>query len=720
MKKTIEYKGISRRGFLATAGGLTIGITAYALAPRLGFGSKEEDWVKKEINAWVHLQSNGEMTIFSPAAEMGQGSLTALPVIFAEEMDADWSKVRIEQSPSDPEIFGMKGFRGGKMMLTVGSFTVKRYFDQLRQAGAQARYVLLHSVAQAWGVKLDELRTESGKVYHDAKGKKIAYGDILEFLQIPDPIPEIPAEKLKNPQDFKLIGSILPRNDIPAKVDGSAQFAIDLQVPGMVYGVIERGKVHGAKPTLQNEAAMRAKSGLVDLVELDYGIGIVAESIEQALNLKKELKIDWSEDTLARKHDSQQAFQTYAKIASGAQKGRILNESGNFNNAKRKAAKTYQADFKNDYVYHAQMEPLNAIASVTDQGIEIWAGSQGPGFVAGAVAEAMGIEASQVTFHQQLLGGGLGRRSLHDYIIEACKLSKGVGKPVKLIWTREDDLQYGHYRPLSLQRMQATVDEQGDLTGFSHTIVGDGSNLIASGARNDYYDIPNQHLELRSQKNGIRLKHWRAVGHGPNKFAIEAFIDEIAYGQGIDPLSFRQKLMHKSPKALATLNKAAEMANWGSKPPKDRARGMAFLERSGSLATGICEISLDEQSGKIKVHRFWVAVDAGIIVQPDNVVAQIEGGIIMGIGSVLSEQITIVDGEVQQSNFHDYHLMRMIDIPDEIEVSLIDSIEAPQGVGETGTPLVACAIANAFFALTGKNLRHMPFSPERVQAALAS
>ena len=367
------------------------------------------------------------------------------------------------------------------------------------------------------------------------------------------------------------------------------------------------------------------------------------------------------------------------------------------------------------------MEPLNAVVQVAEDGqrAEVWVGSQNGPSDKSNVAEILGIDPAAVTVHQCYLGGGLGRRSRGDYSMECAQLAKEVAPaPVKLLWTREDDLTYGMYRPLSLQRLVATTDQSGKLTSLAHYIVGDGSNLLASGIKNDFYDIPNQHHELRLQEEGIRIKHWRAVGHGPNKFAIECMMDEMALDQGIDPIAFRRTLMHNAPRALATLEKAAEMANWDTPPADGRARGVAFIERSGTLSTGICEISLDESTGVIKVHHFWSAHDAGVVIQPDNVIAQIEGGIVMGISSVLKEQLTIVNGEAQQSNFHDYPILRMNEIPESIETVFLDSDAAPEGVGESGTPLVAGAVANAFAKLTGKRLRHLPFTPERVLAAL--
>ena len=711
---------IKRRDFLKVGGGLTLGITAMAAFPGFVRTPKEGmATIGSQLTAWVHIQPDGKITILNPAAEMGQGSMTALPVIIAEELDADWSQVSIENAPPDVETYGLERWGGRKIMLTVGSFTVSGYYDSLRQAGAQARYILLHGASKLWEVPLAELSTEPSKIVHQASGKKIGYGEIISQVEPPKDFPsDIP---LKDPSDFRLIGSVIPRFDIPSKVTGEATFAMDIQLPDMRYGVIERGKVHGASPTLENESQILALDGVEAIVPLEYGIGIVATSLSQALEAKKQLKISWSNSTASQGHNSQQLFDAYKQIASDSgKKGEILTQEGDIEKAFQIATQTYEADYHNDYVYHAQMEPLNAIASVASDGksVEVWAGTQAAGSLAPSVAKVLGIAPSEVNFHPQYLGGGLGRRSLHDYVIESVHLSDAVKKPVKLMWTRQDDLQYGHYRPLSLQRMKAGVDEKGNITGFSHTIVGDGSNLLASGAKNAFYTIPNQHLELRTQQNGIRLKHWRSVGHGPNKFAIESFIDEVATGQGKDPVEFRRTLMRNNPRALATLNRAAEMAVWNKPVKEGRGRGVAFGERSGALVTGICEISLDREKGKIQVHHFWMAVDAGTIVQPDNAIAQLEGGILMGMSSVLQEQLTIVNGEVQQSNFHDYSLLRMNDIPESIEIALISSSEAPEGIGEGSLPIVGGAIANAFADLTGKRLRHMPFTSERVKEVL--
>ena len=722
--KTMSPMG--RRQFLKSSGGVALFITASGLLPNIlsctDSKGVERQLTKHDVTAWVRITEDGQITIYNPAAEMGQGSMTSLPLVFAEEMDADWSKVHVEFSPQEADIYGSPGWQPGtKLMFTVGSRTTNSYYSVMRKAGAQARYVLLHSAAAHWQVPIGELTTGPSEVIHEKSDKKIGYGALVAYLAMPETLPDFSETGLKDPKDFRLIGSQIPRTEIPEKVDGSALFAIDLRLPNMVYGVLERGALHGATPTLTNEEDILAMEGVLKVVPFDYAIGVVANTLEAALSAKKALAIQWG-DAQAKGFNSQDIYPTYAKMASAPEKGKTVNELGDVDRAWRTAAKTYEADFKNDYVYHAQMEPLNAIVQVAQDGqsAEVWVGSQqGPDTKLG-IPNLLGIPHEAVKVNLQYLGGGFGRRSMNDFVVECGSLAQAMSpQPVKLVWTREDDVTYGCFRPLTLQRLKVSTDAQGTLTGFSHCVVGDGGNLVASGARNDHYAIPNQWVEWREASHGVRLKHWRSVGHGPNKFAIEAMLDEVAHDQGVDPIALRRKLMVNATRALATLEKVAEISDWNAPLPEGRAKGVAFVEH-GSLGTGVCEISVDRTSGTIKVHRFWIALDAGVVIQPDNVKAQMEGGVIMGISSVLKEQITVVDGQVQQSNYNDYQLLRMQEVPDSIETVILSSAEHPEGVGETATPMVAGAIANAFLRLTGKRLRHLPFTPERVLAVLNS
>ena len=714
----------SRRTFLKTAGaGLSFAVVFGAVGVKT-FSAQAGSHIRQStFGAWVTISTDGSILILNPSAEMGKGSMTALPVIIAEEMDADWAQVRIEHAPIEPDVYGRSWRPGGPgTMMTVGSRAVSGYFTKLRTVGAQIRRVLLENVARAWNVPLAELTTEPSTVVHAASGRRISYGEVAAFAEAPAELPDIDEAQLKSPRDFRLIGHSVPRHDIPPKTDGSAQYAMDVHVPGMLYAMVARSPVHNGRPASFNEAEIRAMPGIMTTVPLEHGIGVIGATIETVIKAREALNIEWKKGAEAEGFDSQAALADYAALAGGDRaQARSVSQQGDATTILRQAAQRYEADFFSDHVYHAQMEPLNAVVSVNEagDGAVVWVGTQAPWNARRAAAGALGVSPERITLHPCYLGGGFGRRSNSDYVVEAVHLSNAVKRPVKLMWTREDDLQYGQFRPMNLQRMAAGVDDQGRIVAWTHCVVGDGAGLLTSGAEIPFYDIPHQNIELCTVRHGIRLKHWRAVGHGFNKFAIEAFIDEVAAGQGVDPYQFRRRLMHREPRALKVLDTVAEMANWGRALPEERAHGIAFGERSGSLAAGVAEISLDEARGTIRVHRFWCAVDGGIIVQPDNARAQIEGGIVTGLSSVLFERITLKDGKVEQSNFHDYPLLRMSDMP-EIEVQFAASYEAPSGLGEASLPVTGGAVANAFAALTGKRLHHLPFSPDRVRAVLGA
>lgn len=731
MSDIAKSNHISRRKFVGALGGGTLFlVTAWKMVPNWMIDDQGESLKYgsgiggEKISVWVHIHEDDQITIYNPSSEMGQGSMTALAVIIAEELDADWSKVTIDQSPADPKIYGAGwGGRGRKSMITVGSRTVASYYESLRQAGAQARYVLLSNVADKWGVPISELRTEPNVVFHDASDKRMSYGQIATFAKPMENPPVIPEDQLKHPNDFRLIGKAAPRFDIPPKCNGEAEYAIDVKVPNMVFGVISRSPVYGARPTLLNEQEILDVSGVVNIVKLDHGIGLVTETLELALKTKPKLQIQWSKGNTADKFTSEEALGSYGQVAADPSfRGNVIAEKGNTAAALKNGAKTYSSDYINDFVYHAQMEPLNAVVSVSQDGqsAKVWAGTQAPGNARNAVAQELGVDVSKVEFIRNYLGGGFGRRSASDSIIEAVQLAKVIKRPLKLIWTREDDLQYGMFRPMSLQRMQASVDGSGKITAWKHVMVGTGNNLMASGAETQFYGIPNQHIEVRNIDHGVRTKHWRAVGHGPNKFAIEAFVDEIAADQNIDPYAFRMGLMKEFPRAQQVLKTVVDMAAWETPSASGRAKGLAFAERSSSLGACVCEISVDAAKGRIVVHHIWAALDAGVVVQPDNAIAQMEGALLMGMGSVLKESVSFKNGRVEQSNYHDYSILRINEVPDHIEVKLIPSTERPTGIGESGIPLIGGAIANAFFRLTGKKIKHMPFNPDRVKAVLNS
>jgi isoquinoline 1-oxidoreductase beta subunit len=717
---TIAIKGpdVSRRGVLAGLGGMSFclafggGVTLLTEA--------QASTGAHQIGSWVRIAPDGIITILSAGAEMGQGSMTSLPAIVAEEMDADWSKVVIEWAPADKANYGYV-IGGNRMMWIVGSRAVMLYYDQLRMAGAQVRKVLLANAAEKWGVDAASLKTEPSVVVHPASGRRMSYGEIAASGKVPATLPTVDKSELKQKSEFRLIGKSVPRRDIPAKVNGTAQYAIDVRLPGMVYASTLHSPVHNTAPESWNDAEIKGMPGVIGTVKLANGVAVVADRFERAKTARDALKVTWKKGKAEGFNSEQALEQEYAKVhGDPAAQKTTIDSKGDAAAAFASAAKTYKAEYRSDFGYHAQMEPLNAVARFNDAGdkVEIWEGSQAPDVSRAAVARALGFKEDQVDFHQCYMGGGFGRRTMGDYASEAALTAREVKRPVKLIWTREEDVAQGMLRPQAFQCLEAALDGSGKVVGWRHCVVGDGGVLLHTGIKPIYYAIPNQFIERRGISHGIKLKHWRAVGHVFNVYAIEAFVDQMAADQGMDPLAFRLQRMSITPKARECFETVAQMCDWTAKRPEGRALGLSVSERSGSVGAGVAEISLDRASGKIRVHKAWLAVDGGTVVQPAAARANLESGIIHGISSVLHERATVKDGKVEQSNFHDYTLMRMSDVPEEMTVKFIDVDTRPTGLGEIGNPWVAAAIANGFHKLTGKRLYHMPFTPERVLAAL--
>jgi isoquinoline 1-oxidoreductase beta subunit len=483
----------------------------------------------------------------------------------------------------------------------------------------------------------------------------------------------------------------------------------------MLYGFINRSPANGAKPTLTNQPEIMGIEGVKSVVNLKHGIGVIATSIEAGLEAKRQMQIQWGE-TLSDSHDSKKDMAGYTK--EGAKE---LSQEGDVDKAMASAETIHEAILTNKYAYHAQMEPLNAVVSVAPdkKSAEVWVGSQAPDRAQEAVAEVLDIDPKNVTMHLYYLGGGFGRRTLSGYVSECAELAMNVESPVKLIWTREDDIGYGAFRQQVKNFLKAGVDKSGQIIAWEHIAVGPGGNKSSRGAGISHYDIPNVKLLRKEIKHGIRTKHFRSVGHGTNKFAIEAFIDQLARKHGQDPYRYRLAMMQGNDRARKVLERAAKISQWDPKPKNGRAMGIAFADRD-ALTCGVAEISLDRETGQIRVHRYWCAVDGGVVVQPGNAEAQIEGAVIMGISLALKEQIDFKDGKVVQSNYTDYPILRMSEIPESIHVDFIPTKETMHGLGETGLPATGGAIASAFTALTGKYLHDMPFTPERVLAVLNS
>ena len=712
---------MDRREFLKTSGALSFAIALGAEGVRLM--SEAQAATAQQVNAWVRIAPEGTVTILTAGAEMGQGSMTSLPLILADEMDADWSKVLLEWAPAEPKVYGYDA-RGSQMMLIAGSRAVMMYYDQLRVAGAQVRKVLIASAAQKWNVAPATLRTEPGYVVDPSSGRKLGYGEIAAFATVPATLPAVDKSELKRKEDFRFIGKPMPRRDVPHKVNGSALYGIDVQVPGMVYATTRHSPVAGGAPQSWNEAKIKSMPGVLGTVKLADGVAVIADSIPHALAARRALEVKWAPGRAAG-FDSEKALEdSYVKVhADPAAKSQVVEAKGDAKSAFTGAAKRYKAEFRSDYGYHAQMEPLNAVAHVNGERAEVWEGTQDPGATREAVAQALGFKPEQVTVHQCYMGGGFGRRTLGDYAAECARISREVQKPVKLLWPREEDIAYGMFRPQAFQCLEAALDAQGKVTGWSHCVVGDGgAMLLTGGMKIPYYGVPNQYLELRGVSHSVRVKHWRGVAHNFNMFAIESFVDQMAVDQKMDPIAFRLERMDATPRIRACLEKVAEMCDWKSPRPSGssggRALGLALTERSGSLGAGVVEASLERSSGKVRVHKVWMAVDGGLVVQPEMARHNIESGIAYGLSSILHERVTLKGGEVQQSNFHDYHVLRMSDMPEVMEIAFIDRDAPPAGLGETGTPWVAAAVSNAVYRLTGKRLLHMPFTPERVKRAM--
>jgi len=734
-KETLD---LSRRGFVKSAAGLTF---SFALSGAL-LGRASEVFAAvadAKLNAWVTIGADNTITILCPTSEMGQGVLTALPLILAEELDADWSKVRCEFAPGNPKIYGgvHKMFPGAQV--TLASVSVPAYYMPLRTAGAQARKVLLDNVAAEWKVPVAELTTERSTITHRKSKRRISYGDVVKFAKVPAEPPKIAEADLKKPSQFKLIGrKDIKRVDVPSKVNGTAKYGIDVQVPGMVYATILQSPMDGAKAESVNTDEVMKVKGVTRVIPLPFGVAVVGDTVEATRLGRNALKVKWNlADAKAAPFDSETAKAEYAR------KGQDPNADakewykvGDADKALAGAAKTLEATYWSEHTYHAQMEPMNAVASVAADGqsAEIWVGTQVQPLAAAVVAGVLKTTPDKIKINLQLLGGGFGRRIWPDAPVQAAVISNIVKKPVKLILTREDDIAAARPRPMTHHVLKAGLDDKGNLVGWKHRLVAENVDAVAApprfaatggkdiigwrGMEQEYYTIPNIRAEGVREIRGMRVHAWRGIGAGYNKFASESFVDEIAKAKGIDPLAMRLELTKDHPRAQAVIKTVAEMSDWKKKRPAGRALGLAFADYHDSFSAGVAEVSVDKASGKIKVHDFWIAVDPGLVIQPENAHAQLESAIIYALSGALSEELTVKDGAVQQTNFNDYHVLRMSDVP-EIHTRIVASNATPSGMGELGIPSVAPAIANAVAMLTGKRLRALPMSPDRVKKALA-
>jgi isoquinoline 1-oxidoreductase subunit beta len=734
MINTPETIALSRRSFLVTIGGVGIAV-AFGSMSDTAFAKDAVSADKRQrLNAWVTIAVDGTVTITSPASEMGQGVMTAMPALIAEDMDADWALVRVVQAPADSKTYGNPGF-GGRQ-LTGGSRTTQGYYEMLRLVGAQTRKIMIAMASDVLNVPVTELSTEPGMVVHKKSSRMLGYGEIAKLGKLPDPLPQVTKADLKPFDQCRLIGNAaMKRLDVPSKTNGSAKFGIDVQLPDLLYGAVLRAPVQGEKPESIDDAEAKAITGITTIVPLPYGVGIIGETIEATLKAKDLLRVIWSQSSKVRNYNSDKLLAEYCSAGRDlAQKGVTVHTGGDTAAALSASAKIVTADYLSDHVYHATMEPMNATARISTNGVEVWAPTQGPAPTQMAAAKAASVPPEEVKVNTTLIGGGFGRRGESDFIIDAVLLAKAVpGRAVKTIWSRQDDVQHGKYRPLTAQHMRVGLDTDGQIIGWHHRIVaqsiyarsfpaafakaGGVDGPVTEGSELSY-SMPAHLVEYLRQPDGQDVGFWRAVGAGYTKFAIECMIDEIAAAKGVDPLKFRLELLAEQPRAAKVIEAVGKMAKWTRKR-KGRALGLAYSDAWHAHCAQIAEVSLDRASGQIRVHNVWCAVDPGLAIQPLNIKAQMVGGIVHGTSHALFEQINFVAGEVQETNFDSYRVLRMSEAPD-VHVQILSTPQnPPAGIGEVGLPPIGPAIANAVARLTGGvRLRHYPFLPDRVKSAL--
>ena len=709
----------SRRAFLrqaVVAGKIGVGLVIGLRLPEVGRAANAAESPGKEFspNAFVRISPDDSITIIVHKSEMGQGVYTSLPMIVADEMDADWEKVKIKVAPANPAYYHT---RWGPFQGTGASSSISSSWDQLRHAGALARYLLVTVAANDWNVRPDACRVEQGFVIHPGGTKKYAFGKLCERAASIKPPQTV---RLKAPDEYRLIGKPVSRLDTPEKVDGTAQYGIDITRPGMHVALVARPTEFGAKIARINAVRAYAVKGVYKVVPISNGVAVVADGFWAAKKGRDALDVEWhSPVTQVSTTALRQAYVTLSRTP-----GRIAHKRGKTDLAMDGAVRRLEAVYELPYLAHAAMEPLNCVAHVQKDRCDIWTGSQLQTSDQNAAAEITGLDRDAIHVHTQLLGGSFGRRANphSDFVREAVELSAFLEKPVKVIWTREDDMRGGYYRPMHCSRIEAGLDDKGDPVAWRHRLVGESigkgtpfekalfhdgiDHLSVEGASDHPYAIPNQLVDHHQTDNGVPVLWWRSVGHSFTAFVVESFIDEIAHAGKHDPLALRLQLLKDYPRHRAVLSLAAEKAGWGQPLPDGVAQGVALHKSFGSIVAQIAEVSLDT-NGRPRVQRVVCVVDCGKAINPDTIIAQMESGIAFGLSAVLFGEITIEEGRVQQDNFHNYPVVRMSDMPD-VEVHIIESGADIGGIGEVATPPVAPAVCNALFSVTGKRIRRLP------------
>jgi isoquinoline 1-oxidoreductase subunit beta len=710
---------LTRREFLkvsaAVGGGLLVG---FYLPGRSKAGAAQAADEVFAPNAFLRVAPDNTVTVIVKHLEMGQGVYTGLPTIVADELDADWNLVRVESAPANVALYANLAW-GGTAQGTGGSTSLTNSWEQLRHAGAMARALLIEAAAKTWKTDARRLRAENSFVIDPVGKRRASYGHLAALAATLPPPKKVP---LKSPKQWKLIGKQVRRTDGADKSTGRAVYASDVRLPGMLTALVARPPRFGAKLKSFDAAPVKAMPGVKAVVAIPQGVAVVATDFWTAKQARDKLKIEWDE-TGAEKRSSDELLREYHELAKTP--GTVARHDGDVAKALGGAKTELEAEFEFPYLAHAPMEPLACVVRLTDDACEVWAGSQLQTLDQALAAQASGLKPEQVKIHTLIAGGSFGRHAnaTSDYISEGvatARATRELNAPIRLLWTREDDIRGGYYRPMYVHRVRAGLDKRGRAVAWEHRIVGQSitagtpfAGMIKNGvdatsvegAANLPYAIPNMTVDLHTTQVGVPVLWWRSVGSTHTAFSTEVMINELAIAAGADPVAFRLKLLRHHPRHRGVLERAAREAGWGKALAPNRYRGVAVHESFNSYVAEVVEISLDD--GKLKVDRVVCAVDCGVAVNPDMVRAQMESGILFALSAALYGEITLKDGRVEQSNFHDYQVVRIPDAP-KIEVHIVSSRAKPTGVGEPGVPPLAPAVANAVYAATGKPVRRLP------------
>ncbi|KFC69324.1 Tat (Twin-arginine translocation) pathway signal sequence [Bosea sp. LC85] len=712
---------VSRRAFLhagaAVGGGLIIGWPLQGATQPAGGAVQAQPFAP---GAFIRIDRMGKVTVISPMIEMGQGTYTSLPMLVAEELDVAMSNVAVDHAPANAKLYGNPLIG---VQMTGGSTSIRAFYLPLRQAGAAARQMLIAAAAKTLNVDASSLTTEPGYVVHVASQRRIGYGDLVdEAAKLTVPA----AVKLKDPSTFRIIGTPAKRLDVSGKVNGTAIYGIDVKLPGMKIATVSASPVFGGTVASFNEAAALKVPGVHQVAKLDNAVAVIADHYWAAKQGLEAAAVKFDDGP----HATASMADIVAALATASERpGAVARNEGDAAAAIAKAATKVAAIYEAPFLAHATMEPINCTAQVTSDGCDIWVGSQVPDIAQLVVSKHLGLNPEQVRIHNHLLGGGFGRRLEVDFIAQAALIAKQSKDPIKVVWSREEDIQHDMYRPYYYDRISAGLDDQGVPIAWSHRIAGssilsryfpsavkDGVDSDAvEGAAEIPYAIPNMHVDyVRVEPPGIPTAFWRGVGPTHNVYVVEGFIDELAAAARKDPVDYRRALLAKNPRALHVLERAAQRAGWATPLGPRQGRGIALSQSFGTYLAEVAEVTVSK-SGEVHVDRVVAVVDCGVAVNPDTIVAQIESGVIFGITAALYGEITVKDGRVEQTNFDTYQMLR-IDAAPTIEVEIVGSTEAPGGLGEPGTSALAPAVLNAVHAATGVRLRKLPIKPEMLTA----